>query len=127
MKSPVSVVRGHSQLTGPKLNSEAQGTMSSHLRLENGLSVPESGLVAPAGRPGPCPKRGVVPKTYSSRKETAPYIGQTRNSTTGTRPAWLPLRCCKLFTRETGAETDPPSEISGFCFSRGNAILSPGR
>lgn len=39
IKSPVSMGRGHSPLTGPKLNSEALGTMGSHLCLENRLSL----------------------------------------------------------------------------------------
>lgn len=52
------------QFTGPELNSEALGTMSSYLCLENRLSVLRLGfkswLVAPARRPQD-PKTGLGP------------------------------------------------------------------
>lgn len=84
VKSPISMGRGRLQLTGPKLNSETLGTMSSHLCLENRLSILGSGIRVGAGARaggsceeapnqgvGQCPGRGVAPRARSSVKETA--------------------------------------------------------
>lgn len=60
IKSFFSMGRGHSQPSGPKLNSEALGTMSSHLRRESGLSIPEWGLeVGDGGSYKEVPRRGL--------------------------------------------------------------------
>lgn len=81
VKSPVSVGRGHSQLTGPKLNSEALGTMSSHLRLETGCQSQNGRAESGAGGfckqdprqgPGPMPKVRHGPQDMLSQEGASP-------------------------------------------------------
>lgn len=76
VKSLVSMGRGHSQLTGPKLNSEALGTMSSHLRLETGCQSQnrrsESGVGGSCKEHGPMPQVRHGPQDMLFQKGASP-------------------------------------------------------
>lgn len=127
--------RGHLQLTGPKLNSETLGTMSSHLCLQNRLSIPRwggsaSGLVAPARRPQNRAWADALGEVRPPRR-ASPFRRQphklARLEALPPGPDLLAAPgMLQLFPRETAAETDPPLEIFWpLCF-QGKCNIVPG-